>query len=103
MPFTITIESVATRNVNGEPATYNAAVSLRCSIQGPVRFMSREQNQQIVSAQTIYGSGDTDLTTFTLDARLTLPAGFATTTPQILQIDRTSDGDGFYNHVIYLG
>lgn len=103
MPFTITIEDVLARNVNGEPTSYAAPVSLQCSIQGPVKFLSRQQNQEITSAQTVYGSGESSLSTFALDSRVTLPAGFMSTVPQILQIDRTSDGDGFYNHVIYLG
>lgn len=104
MPHTITIEDVAGRNANGEPNAWAAAIQVKCSIQGPVKFMHRATNQQLVSAQTLYCSGAAALTTFQPDARLTLPAGFlGTTTPVILQVDRESDNDGFYNHTIYLG
>lgn len=98
---TVTIAAASTgTDAYGKP-TYGSATTYQAAIQGPVKFLHAQTNQERVSEMTIYV-----FSTSTISARdkLTLPAGYdGSATPPIMQVERLADETGQIGSALYLG
>ncbi len=95
---TITIEPWTGRDGYGNPS-YGAGVSYSARIVGKSQLIRDTQGQEVVSQYTVYL-----LSNATVDARsrVTLPAGYAPTTPPVLAVGRYPDENGIHHTTIFL-
>lgn len=96
MPHTITIEPFVSRDTYGA-ATYGAAVTYKARVQGKNRLITTLSGDEKVSTVTVYVGS----TSITPEDRLTLPASFSPTIPNILDVQPVSDESGHHHQVIY--
>ena len=95
LPHTITVEPFTGINTFGA-ATYGAAVTYRARIQGKNRLVTAVNGEEAVSHITMY----LQRTTISPQDRVTLPAPFSPTVPNILDVQHVSDESGGHHTVI---
>ena len=106
MPDTITIASVATRNAQGKPATFNAGVPYRCRISGKGLSLRHQQGEEatvifdawVQAAEAVISAED----------RVTLPAdprwsAFTDEPPILFAVARLTDEDGQHHVKLQFG
>lgn len=94
-PHTITVEPFASIDLWGAK-TYGAAVVYRARVQGKNTMITNTQGEEVVSRVQVYLAetvGPKD--------RVTLPATFQPTQPEILSVQRVSDESGNHHTVVY--
>ena len=97
MPDTVTVEAYSTENSYNEPA-YGAASSYQCRVQGKTRMVTTPAGEEKVSTVQVYLASAPGVT---VRDRITLPARFVPTTPEILSIAHYGDESGSYSEVVY--
>lgn len=94
-PHSITVEPFASVDQYGA-YTYGAPVVYRARVQGKNQVITNMMGEEAVSTIQVYLNG-----TVTPQDRVTLPAPFVPTQPNILAIQRVSDESGQHHQVIY--
>jgi hypothetical protein len=97
MADTVTIESASTHNEYGE-TTYGAASTYQARVQGRVKMIRTPMGDEKVSTVQVYLA---QVTSVTVRDRLTLPARYDPTTPDILAVVQAVDENGAYGEVVY--
>lgn len=97
MPDTITIDPYGSQNKYGEE-TYGASATYRSRVVGKVRKVTDMNGQERVSTVTAYIGGTP---TITPRDRITLPARFNPTQPEILAIGLWPDESGTHHVAVY--
>ncbi len=95
---TVTLEPFVSRDVYGKP-TYGAPITVKAKIEKSEEQLLTPEGQSLVSSRKVFlASQDTSITP---EWRLTLPAGFGPTQPQILQVRPVNDHNGV-NHIVLI-
>lgn len=97
MPDTVTVEAYSTQNVYNE-ATYGAASTYQCRVQGQTKMIRTPAGEEKVSTVQVYLASAAGIT---VRDRITLPARFAPTTPEIMAVAHYGDESGPYSEVVY--
>ncbi len=97
MADTVTWEAYASQNSYGE-VTYAAASTIQCRCSGKIQMVTTPQGEEKVSSVTVWLATCPGVTP---RDRITLPARFVPTQPEILAVAKLSDESGAYAEVVY--
>jgi hypothetical protein len=96
LPHSVTVEPFVSLDQYGTK-TYGAATTYRARVQGKTQIVQTMTGEEAVSHITVYLAAGT----IGAQDRLTLPAPFTPTQPNILNVQLVSDESGQHHSAVY--
>lgn len=94
-PHSVVVEPYVSTDQYGA-LSFGAPVTYRARVQGKDRYLANVSGEEVVSSITVYVAGIVGV-----KDRITLPAPFSPSQPNILNVSYVSDENGQHHTVIY--